>query len=114
MEYIQSCDEHVLNTTMYLKPYRWCNVKLIADKANYGDYLHYQISCIEEDDIPIFKTIFDLDDSIMYNVVADNTLIRKMLEYLTMSDEELDQHTGHICIEDYRVKIIKFMCSIPD
>jgi hypothetical protein len=114
MEYIQDCNEHILNTTVSINTNRFININVIVDKADYGNYLHYQISCANEEHIPLFKDTFHLDDSIMYNVVSDNVLIRKMLDFLCMADEELETYSGNTRAEYYRTAIIKFLDSIPD
>lgn len=114
--YLNDCNEHVLNTIIRITSYDMdgFDVKIIVDKANYGNYLYYDITCVNEAYDSIFMETFNLDDRGMGNVVADNPFIRQLLNYLALSDELLETFTGHITARCYRVSMLKFLQMLPD
>ena len=132
---IENCDKNLINKIILIDgsecDYIPCtlngNIKLdiMVSKANYGPYLYYRIKC----DRPLKKSsllhpfnkietdyIKRLESSEIEigEVVADNEMIRKMFEFLSMSDEELEKHTGHKHTTCYRTSIIKSIIQFWD
>ena len=91
-------------------------------KANYGDYLYWSVEC----DIPYnnstehklshpFRKLGNLQfaDHVS-GIVADNEMIRIMVKYLAMEDDELIKYTGNTSVVCYRCKIIASLAQFWD
>jgi hypothetical protein len=91
-------------------------------RATYGPYLYYSIRC----DVPWtgsnhrihpFGQLCYIDIEVtdeLWNVVADNDLVRRILEYIAMPDEQLEQKTGHKHQRCYRAKLIETIAGLAD
>ena len=98
-----------------------CTLTVKVYPANYGKFLYYSISC----DVPwkrdltqpledVFEHPFrhldiESDDEIgeIWEIVADNGLIRHFFNYIVMSEDELKTRTGHTTPVGYRAKLIQ-------
>lgn len=49
-----------------------------------------------------------------WNIIADNDLVRTVINYIAMSDEELSKLCGNIHVVEYRSQLIRFIYNIWD
>lgn len=124
-EIIKNCDENIINKTIIINDTK-NDIKLdiMVSKANYGLYLYYRIKC----DTPMknsylhpfakisidYITQLESGEIEIAEVVADNEMIRKMFEYLSMDDIELKKHTGNSHHTQYRSAIINCITQLWD
>lgn len=136
---INNCDEDIINKTVtldvsqnYYITYenentqkKIINMDVMVSKANYGPYLYYRIKCDEDLEYsPSLHPFAKVDNEYVTKlnsggieiagIVADNEMIRKMFEYLSMDDVELDKYTGNIHCACYRASIINSISQFWD
>jgi hypothetical protein len=135
---IKNCDEDIINKTVIIDipqnhyityeeiPKKNIRMDVMVSKANYGPYLYYRIKCDKDLDCsPSLHPFSKVDNNQYVNklnsggieigeVVADNEMIRKMFEYLSMDDDELDKYTGNKHSACYRASIINSIVQFWD
>lgn len=96
-----------------------------AYRATYGTYLYYSISCnipwteVEQWEHPfhaleLHSWAGSTETTEIWNVVADNDLVRRMLEYLAMPDSELSPKIGNSGPLGYRAHLIRTLHDLWD
>lgn len=96
-----------------------------AYKSNYGEdykYIYWYVSC----DKPYNNKPFtvhpfrfvnddvDEDNNCIWEVVVDNEMMRKIIETLSMSDEDLAMISGYAHPIEYRARLIKVLKDLWD
>jgi hypothetical protein len=99
-----------------------------AYQSNYGEtnkYIYWYVGCEQpwNDILHPFRHI-DIDDddgninqrppAYIWQVLADNELVRLTLKYLVMSDEDLSKVCGHTHVVEYRSQLIRFLNGLWD
>ena len=91
------------------------NMRVTLDKANYGNFLYWNVVCDAPCTGPFhvhpLRNVCEKDDygslTQIGEVIADNEMIRKMFEFLTMDDDKLLELIGTcFCTVGYRARII--------
>jgi len=110
--------EPIIDTTLYTgnNDDRY-QITVKAHTAKYGDYVYYYVSCPQPRNkfLHPFRHVSPDDNTSIFNVweiVADNQLIRQTLQYLVMPDEDLTKICGHIHVVEYRSRLIKFLYTM--
>lgn len=91
-----------------------------VNKGNYGNYLHWTVKCDKPTGhgafiVHPFRLVMeDVTNDEIGEVIADNEMIRKMLEHLSMTDEELIKHIGTSSVIEHRGRIIKALTLFWD
>jgi hypothetical protein len=135
----KNCNDKIIDKELYTAvgglvstgEKKFIKMSVTVYKANYGHYLYWNIECnppVKKSNT--FEHPFRLVDSSINNdlvcevdgvdidwvgeIVADNEMVRKMLEFLTMPDEELMKYTGNTTPIEYRSRIIKSISLLWD
>ena len=101
-----------------------CNLRVRAYQSNYegGKFLY----CYIGTDVPYLPRThrnhplkhLDLDDtkeiSEKWEIVADNDLVRMIIKYLSMSDQELKEKCGRVHQMEYRATLIQTLQNLWD
>jgi hypothetical protein len=126
MDFKKQIKENIINTTIKVDctSNQFVQMTIKVDKANYGNYLYYDIRCHQpyknnKCEHPFFKlntVLYDDTNCIGFigNVVADNELTRTLFRFLSMPDEELATHCGNTHQIYYRAHIIACISNLLD
>lgn len=99
-------------------------ITIKAYLATYGNphenrrYIYWYISCPEPWD-PLLHPFRHIKEAgvrptEIWEIIADNPLVRMTLEYIAMSDDELSPFTGNTHVVEYRAHLIEFIHRLWD
>jgi len=116
------CEEPIINKTLVTRnrvPEFTLTIKVHMSNYSNGKYLYWYVHCPDKYNYSIhpFRNIFGDDSHIsdsVSGVVTDNSLIRLLLTYLTLEDDQLSLFIGNTNIVEYRSILIKTLINLAD
>lgn len=108
----------ILNTSVITN--KIYTLKIQAYQSNYenGKFLYWYVECdipcteINSHNHPLKYIGNNLDKT--WGIIADNDLVRLILQYLTLSDKELNKKCGHVDQMEYRASLIRALDQLWD
>lgn len=123
---LKSCHKDpLIDTTLTTGDDQKFTITIKAYLDNYGnidehkEYIYWYFKCTDpwHPLLHPFRHINKEEDcrpTEIWEVIADNPLVRMTLQYIAMSDEELSKLTGNTHVVEYRAQLIKFIHELWD
>ena len=117
------CNQNsIIDKTVITGDNRQFTIVIKAYRATYGKseenkhYIYWYIQCNDTWD-PLLHPFRYIESEVeihpreIWEIIADNPLVRMTLEYIAMSDDELSKLTGNTHVVEYRAHLIQFIHS---